>query len=138
MSPANSASQPYVVITADTHSGGSLDMYREYLDPKDRDDFDAWRGSYRNPSKKHIGGKKTKNWDSAQRTADLEADGVIATSLPTCRILGEMPMRWWQCCGVEVPPHGSWRRAGRPSSMARRAIPPYLQSCSIATMMVNR
>ncbi len=78
MSPANNPSRPYVVITADTHAGGSLDMYREYLDPKDRDEFDAWRGRYRNPSKKHIGGKKTKNWDSAQRTADLEADGVIA------------------------------------------------------------
>ena len=28
------------------------------------------------PSKKHIGGKKTKNWDTAERIADLEADGV--------------------------------------------------------------
>jgi predicted TIM-barrel fold metal-dependent hydrolase len=69
---------PYIVITADTHAGASIDDYRSYLDPADRDDFDAWRAGYRNPSKKHIGGKKTKNWDSAERQADLRADGVVA------------------------------------------------------------
>ena len=41
-------------------------------------EFDAWRGAYRNPSKKHLGSKKTKNWDSAERRADLERDGVVA------------------------------------------------------------
>ena len=72
------AERPYVTITADTHAGASIDMYREYLDPAYRDDFDAWRGAYRNPSKKHIGGKKTKNWDSAERARDLAGDGVVA------------------------------------------------------------
>jgi predicted TIM-barrel fold metal-dependent hydrolase len=70
--------EPYVVITADTHAGANLATYREYLDPKLRDDFDAWRGSYKNPSKEHIGRKKTKNWDSAERFADLEKDGIVA------------------------------------------------------------
>ncbi len=70
--------QPYTIITADTHAGASIDMYRDYLEPKWRDEFDAWRGAYKNPSKKHIGGKKTKNWDSAERAADLEGDGVVA------------------------------------------------------------
>jgi len=69
--------EPYVVITADTHAGASLDDYRGYLDPKYRDDFDSWRSGYRNPSRKHIGGKKTKNWDSAERFADLESDGIV-------------------------------------------------------------
>ncbi|MBW2394291.1 MAG: amidohydrolase [Deltaproteobacteria bacterium] len=69
---------PYIVITGDTHAGASVAMYREYLDPGERDAFDAWRGAYKNPSKKHLGGKKTKNWDSAERTADLESDGVVA------------------------------------------------------------
>jgi len=68
---------PYVCITADTHAGAAIDAYRDYLDPAYRDDFDAWRGGYRNPSKKHIGGKKTKNWDSAERLADLQQDGVV-------------------------------------------------------------
>ena len=70
------SSDPYITITADTHAGASIDAYREYLDPRERSAFDEWRGGYRNPSKKHIGGKKTKNWDSAERRADLESDGV--------------------------------------------------------------
>ncbi len=76
MSASNQS--PYVTITGDTHAGAAIDMYREYLDPVYRDDFDAWRGAYRNPSQKHIGGKKTKNWNSAERMADLESDGVVA------------------------------------------------------------
>jgi len=70
-------SSPFVCITADTHAGAAIDTYREYLDPRYRADFDAWRGRYKNPSKKHIGGKKTKNWDSAERLADLQKDGVV-------------------------------------------------------------
>jgi predicted TIM-barrel fold metal-dependent hydrolase len=71
------SSDPYVVITADTHAGASIDAYREYLDPSFRGEFDAWRGSYRNPSQKHVGSKKTKSWDSAERRADLQRDGVV-------------------------------------------------------------
>jgi len=73
-----SAERPYITITGDTHAGAAIDRYRDYLDPAYRDEFDAWRGAYRNPSKKHLGSKKTKNWDSAERRADLESDGVVA------------------------------------------------------------
>ena len=31
---------PYTVITADSHAGGSIDAYREYLDDKHRKLFD--------------------------------------------------------------------------------------------------
>jgi len=72
---------PYICITSDTHAGASIDTYREYLDPGRREEFDAWRGRYRNPSKKHIGTKKTKNWDSAERLADLKRDGVVGEVL---------------------------------------------------------
>lgn len=72
------SNDPYVVITADTHAGASLDAYREYLDPRWRGEFDDWRSRYSNPSRKHIGGKKTRNWDGAKRRADLLADGVVA------------------------------------------------------------
>ncbi|MBM4385654.1 MAG: amidohydrolase family protein [Deltaproteobacteria bacterium] len=71
------STQPYVVITADTHAGASIDAYREYLDPAWRAEFDAWRSSYRNQSQKHVGSKKTKSWDSAERRADLQRDGVV-------------------------------------------------------------
>jgi len=72
------SSRPYVTITADTHAGASIDAYRDYLDPKERPAFDEWRGSARAASKKHLGGKKTKNWDSAERSEDLLEDGVAA------------------------------------------------------------
>jgi predicted TIM-barrel fold metal-dependent hydrolase len=77
MSP-RAAERPYIAITGDTHGGAQIDTYREYLDPDLRADFDAWRAAYRNPSKQHVGGKKTKNWSSAERRADLESDGVVA------------------------------------------------------------
>jgi predicted TIM-barrel fold metal-dependent hydrolase len=77
MSQPGTDSRPYVVITADTHAGAPIDAYREYLDPDLRGEFDAWRAAYRNPSKGHLGGKKSKSWDSEQRTRDLEADGVV-------------------------------------------------------------
>lgn len=74
---ATSEASPYVCITADTHAGASIDTYGEYLDPQYKDEFDAWRDGYRNPSKKKYGSKKTKNWDSAERLADLQGDGVV-------------------------------------------------------------
>ena len=78
MSPSDDPLRPYVTITGDTHGGAPIDVYREYLDPAYRDPFDEWRSAYRNPSKKHLGSKKSKNWDSAERKADLEGDGVVA------------------------------------------------------------
>jgi predicted TIM-barrel fold metal-dependent hydrolase len=68
---------PYITMTADTHAGAAIDVYREYLEPGERGDFDEWRGAYKNPAKKHVGSKKTKNWDSAERLADLRGDGVV-------------------------------------------------------------
>src|SRR5689334_25250148 len=82
---AASTSRPYVTITADSHAGASLDVYRGYLDPSYRDDFDAWRAALRpptpTPKDKHADkprGRKTKNWDTAERFADQEADGTCA------------------------------------------------------------
>jgi predicted TIM-barrel fold metal-dependent hydrolase len=72
-----SASDPYITITADTLAGASIEGYRDYLEASERADFDAWRGGYASSSKKHLGGKKTKNWDSAERRGDLESDGVV-------------------------------------------------------------
>jgi len=69
--------EPFVIITADAHAGASIEAYRDYLDPAYRDDFDAWRGSYRNPAKKHVGSKKNKNWDSELRVSELQGDGVV-------------------------------------------------------------
>src|SRR5206468_9146844 len=63
-------SSPYICITSDTHAGAAIDTYAEYLDPSYRADFTAWRGAYKNPSKKLLGSKKTKNCGSGPPYAD--------------------------------------------------------------------
>jgi predicted TIM-barrel fold metal-dependent hydrolase len=68
---------PYILITADTHAGGSHAQYREYLDPQYRETFDEWRGGYKNPSQEHYGSKKMRNWDYDIRTADQNSQGVV-------------------------------------------------------------
>ena len=70
--------QRYTIITADSHAGGSHAQYREYLDPKFVDDFDAWRGKYRNPFKDLKDDRRERNWDSVRRWKEQEADGVVA------------------------------------------------------------
>ena len=72
------SASPYAVITADSHAGASINTYREYLDRKHQALFDEWRGSYRNPQKKHIGSKKHKNWDDEARLSDMDQEGVAA------------------------------------------------------------
>ena len=70
-------SEPYILITADTHAGGSHAHYREYLDPQYRDEFDEWRGGYKNPAQEHYGSKKLRNWDYKVRTKDQTSQGVV-------------------------------------------------------------
>jgi len=69
---------PYTIISADCHAGGSHEMYREYLDPKYRPDFDAWREKYKNPFRDLQDGGRVRNWDDDRRIGDLEADGIVA------------------------------------------------------------
>jgi len=71
------SNDPYILITADTHAGGSHAQYREYLDPQYRETFDEWRGGYKNPSQEHYGSKKMRNWDYDIRTADQNSQGVV-------------------------------------------------------------
>ena len=71
------SNDPYLLITADTHAGGSHEQYREYLDPKYRDQFDEWRGGYKNPSQGHYGSKKMRNWDLEIRNNDQNSQGVV-------------------------------------------------------------
>jgi hypothetical protein len=68
----------YTIISTDTHAGGSHEQYREYLDPAYRDDFDAWRGQYKNPWKDlRDTDLRIRNWDDDRRNADQLADGVV-------------------------------------------------------------
>ena len=73
------AADRYTIISADTHAGGSHEQYREYLDPAFRDDFDAWRGQYKNPWKDlRDTDLRIRNWDDDRRDADQLSDGVVA------------------------------------------------------------
>ncbi|MCU0274581.1 MAG: amidohydrolase [Acidimicrobiales bacterium] len=75
----NEQDERYIVISADTHAGGSHAQYREYLDPKFVGDFDAWRDRYKNPYKDlKDTDLRVRNWDTERRNADQEADGVVA------------------------------------------------------------
>ena len=64
----------YIIISADTHAGGSHVQYREFLDPKYRDDFDAWREKYKNPFKDlKDTDLRIRNWDDDRRDGDMFA-----------------------------------------------------------------
>ena len=68
----------YTIISADCHAGGSHAQYREYLDPAYHDDFDAWRGKYKNPFKDLGDTRRYRNWDNDMRNSQQEADGIVA------------------------------------------------------------
>lgn len=79
MAPATTAgSERYTIISADCHAGGSHAAYREYLDPAYLEDFDAWRGRYKNPYKDLGDNRRMRNWDNEMRNSQQEADGVVA------------------------------------------------------------
>jgi predicted TIM-barrel fold metal-dependent hydrolase len=68
----------YVVITADSHAGGSHAQYREFLDDKYKADFDAWREKYKNPFKDlKDTDLRTRNWDGELRDQQQNEDGIV-------------------------------------------------------------
>ena len=68
----------YTIISADGHAGGSPAQYRDHLEHRFLEDFDAWRSRYRNPFRDLQDDGRTRNWDSERRRTELEADGVVA------------------------------------------------------------
>ncbi len=77
MSATIDRDEHYIVISADCHAGGSHAAYREYLDPRFHEDFDAWRGRYKNPYKDLGDDRRLRNWDNEMRNSHQEADGVV-------------------------------------------------------------
>ncbi|MER6100786.1 amidohydrolase family protein [Streptomyces sp. NPDC001832] len=68
----------YTVISADCHAGADLLDYKPYLETKYHDDFDAWAADYVNPYEDLLADTADRNWNSARRVAELEADGIVA------------------------------------------------------------
>ncbi len=67
----------YTIISADTHAGGSHTQYREYLEAKYLEDFDAWRSKYRNPFRDLGDDRRLRNWDNDMRRGQQLRDGVV-------------------------------------------------------------
>jgi predicted TIM-barrel fold metal-dependent hydrolase len=70
--------EPIVVVSADCHAGNSIKGYKQYLEKKYWDDFDAWAESFENPFADLDEIYADRNWDSAKRLHDLEVDGIVA------------------------------------------------------------
>ena len=70
-------SQHLTLISADCHAGANHETYRSYLEAKYLDQFDAWRGRYKNPFRDLQDDGRSRNWDSARRMKDLEDDGQV-------------------------------------------------------------
>ncbi len=68
----------YIVISSDCHAGADLLDYKPYLESRFHDDFDRWAAAFVNPFGDLERPDADRNWNSARRTADLEADGVVA------------------------------------------------------------
>ena len=70
-------SSRYTIVSSDTHAGGSHAQYREFLEAKYLDDFDAWRAKYKNPFKDLGDNRRYRNWDNEMRNGQQDADGVV-------------------------------------------------------------
>jgi predicted TIM-barrel fold metal-dependent hydrolase len=68
----------YVIVSADCHGGAELYEYRDYLERRHHDAFDAWARDYAIPFEDLMGDEGGRNWDSGRRLSDLETDGIVA------------------------------------------------------------
>ena len=74
---SSATDQRYTIISSDTHAGGSHAQYREFLEKKYLDDFDAWRNKYKNPFKDLGDDRRLRNWDNEMRNGQQDADGIV-------------------------------------------------------------
>ncbi len=68
----------YTIISSDCHAGANHATYREYLESSWHDEFDAWRGKYRNPFRDLQDDGRSRNWDNDRRISEQHTDGVVA------------------------------------------------------------
>jgi predicted TIM-barrel fold metal-dependent hydrolase len=69
----------HLIISADAHAGADVQSYRDYLPSRWHDEFDAWAVNAANRwNARNEGRENSRNWDSAQRVRENEADGVVA------------------------------------------------------------
>ncbi|MDH3754943.1 MAG: amidohydrolase [Acidimicrobiia bacterium] len=78
MHPPAAAEDRYTIISSDCHAGGNMAAYREYLDSHWQEEFDAWRGGYKNPFRDLQDDGRSRNWDDDRRITEMHDDGVVA------------------------------------------------------------
>jgi predicted TIM-barrel fold metal-dependent hydrolase len=82
----------YVVVSADSHAGAELDVYRQYLDARWVDEFDRWREHYVSPwadlrqgadfaERRTDSAAERFNADGAARLEAIDGEGVAAEVL---------------------------------------------------------
>lgn len=74
-------SSHYTILSVDCHAGANHKTYREYLDSSWHDEFDAWRGKYKNPFRDLQDDGRSRNWDNDRRLREMHADGVVGEVL---------------------------------------------------------
>lgn len=82
--------QRYAIVSADSHAGASIREYKDYLEKRWHDEFDAWADAYVDPwlgfeEKQRIGGSASStleaNWNHELRQERVEGEGVAAEVL---------------------------------------------------------
>lgn len=68
----------YLILSSDAHAGNSITGYRDYLDPRWHEEFDAWAAAVVNPWHDP---RDVTNWDSDARTRAMDAEGVTGELL---------------------------------------------------------
>jgi hypothetical protein len=92
MAPAqttDSMSDRYMIVSADGHAGADLQDYKPYLARRWFEEFDAWAEAFRDPWLEKASTRRgaaasvvlETNWDSTQRQAALESQGIVAEVL---------------------------------------------------------
>jgi predicted TIM-barrel fold metal-dependent hydrolase len=127
------SAERYTVVSADCHAGNELPRYREYLERRYVDEFDAWEATFEIPYEDLKGPDGSRNWDSDRRVAELEDDGVVAEVLfpntvppfypasslkaqPPAASAGDLELRW---AGLRA--HNRWLADFCAAAPGRRA-----------------
>ena len=83
---------PYIIVSSDTHAGLQVEEYREYLDPRFREQFDEWVVERHNHRRlmEEVNGDYVAQWESENevglrgaydpeiRDKELDSDGISA------------------------------------------------------------
>jgi predicted TIM-barrel fold metal-dependent hydrolase len=67
----------YTVISADCHAGAPLRDYKEFLESRYHDDFEAWAAGFVNPFADLERPDADRSWNSERRRRELEEDGIV-------------------------------------------------------------